>query len=806
MSNTKKGSKKAPSKAKKSNQQSSKNNFWAVIYFAVGILLLAFTFIEGNSLWHGIHMFLRGMLGISVFILAPLIIYLAIMLAIDEEYQLKRKAISGTILMLLISGSAQVILVGEVAGDGFFDKLGSLYSDGMQLKGGGFLSSVIGWPLLALFGKLGATIIILLFVFVVFMLVSGITLKKLLSWIAFPFKKGYEHSKDNAVKRRELKQEQAELNKASNTNKRSKFKSIAANIQQQPSDTDEPLDMTNPIIASVVNQTQDKTDAEDEIPLPTDEDEPLDDIIKKVVTDSHMAADKNAIKNNGLDDDVIIEENEQTSLIDEKEVPIIYKQPPISLLNPPSPSVVNGDIEQELKQNAENLVDTLKSFGVETRIIGINRGPAVTRYELQPSAGVKISRITGLSDDIALNLATAGVRIEAPIPNKPAVGIEVPNKIVDIVPIREIIDSKEFDESKSKLSVAMGKDIAGNNIIADIAKMPHMLIAGATGSGKSVCINSIIMSLLYNASPEDVRILLIDPKVVELSIYNGIPHLLIPVVTDPRKAAGALGWAVTEMQNRYKTFADNNVRDLEGYNNIAKVHDELETMPQIVIIIDELSDLMMAAPSEVEDSICRLAQMARAAGMHLVIATQRPSVDVITGIIKANIPSRIAFAVSSQVDSRTILDQAGAERLLGRGDMLFYPVGMPKPSRIQACYVSDKEVEKAVDYIKSQVKADYDDSVIEGIESHTPVEKAKVDSGGVDSSDEMLGDAIECIIDAGQASTSFIQRRLRLGYARAARIMDEIEAMGIVGPLEGTKREILMTKQQWLEMDLNKKE
>ena len=564
--------------------------------------------------------------------------------------------------------------------------------------------------------------------------------------------------------------------------------------------------MTNPIVASVVNQSQDKTNEEDEIPLPTDEDEPLDDIIKKVVTDSHMAADKNITKNNMLDDDVIIEDNEQTTLIDEKQVQIVYKQPPISLLNPPSPSVVNGNIEQELKQNAENLVDTLKSFGVETRIIGINRGPAVTRYELQPSAGVKISRITGLSDDIALNLATAGVRIEAPIPNKPAVGIEVPNKIVDIVPIREIIDSKEFDESKSKLSVAMGKDIAGNNIIADIAKMPHMLIAGATGSGKSVCINSIIMSMLYNASPEDVRILLIDPKVVELSIYNGIPHLLIPVVTDPRKAAGALGWAVTEMQNRYKTFADNNVRDLDGYNNIAKVDDELETMPQIVIIIDELSDLMMAAPSEVEDSICRLAQMARAAGMHLVIATQRPSVDVITGIIKANIPSRIAFAVSSQVDSRTILDQAGAERLLGRGDMLFYPVGMPKPSRIQACYVSDKEVEKAVDYIKSQVKADYDDSVIEGIESHTPVEKAKVESGGVDSSDEMLDDAIECIIDTGQASTSFLQRRLRLGYARAARIMDEIEAMGIVGPLEGTKREILMTKQQWLEMDLNKKE
>lgn len=809
MSNTKKGGKRSPSNKKGRSKQNSKNNFWAVIYFAVGILLLAFTFIEGNSLWHGIHIFLRGMLGISVFILAPLIIYFAVMIAIDEEYKYKRKAISGTILMLLISGSAQVILVGEVAGDGFFDKLGSLYSDGMKLKGGGFLSSLIGWPLLALFGKLGATIIILLFVFVVFMLVSGITLKKLLKWIAFPFKKGYEHSKESAIKRRELKQEQAESpeNNGANKDKRSKFKSIAANIQQQPSAEDEALDMTNPIIASVVNQSQDKTDAEvEEIPLPNDEDEPLDDIIKKVVTDSHMASDIENTNSDKFDDEVIIEDNEQTTLIDEKQVQITYRPPPISLLNPPSPSVVNGDIEQELKQNAGNLVDTLKSFGVETRIIGINRGPAVTRYELQPSAGVKISRITGLSDDIALNLATAGVRIEAPIPNKPAVGIEVPNKIVDIVPIREIIDSKEFDESKSKLSVALGKDIAGNNIIADIAKMPHMLIAGATGSGKSVCINSIIMSLLFNASPEEVRILLIDPKVVELSIYNGIPHLLIPVVTDPRKAAGALGWAVTEMQNRYKIFADNNVRDLAGYNNIAKVHDELETMPQIVIIIDELSDLMMAAPSEVEDSICRLAQMARAAGMHLVIATQRPSVDVITGIIKANIPSRIAFAVSSQVDSRTILDQAGAERLLGRGDMLFYPVGMPKPSRIQACYVSDKEVEKAVDYIKSQIKADYDDSVIEGIESHTPVEKAKVDSGGIDASDEMLGDAIECIIDTGQASTSFLQRRLRLGYARAARIMDEIEAMGIVGPLEGTKREILMTKQQWHEMNLNKEE
>ncbi|MEG0615381.1 MAG: DNA translocase FtsK, partial [Oscillospiraceae bacterium] len=497
----------------------------------------------------------------------------------------------------------------------------------------------------------------------------------------------------------------------------------------------------------------------------------------------------------------IIDENGQTGLyVQDKKIG--YIKPPISLLTPPKGQVMNENASAELKQNADTLVDTLKSFGVQTRIVDIHRGPTVTRYELQPSAGVKISKITGLADDIALNLAAAGVRIEAPIPGKAAVGIEVPNKNVDIVTMRELVETKDFDDAKSKVSFALGRDIAGNVVIADIAKMPHVLIAGSTGSGKSVCINSIIMSLLYKSSPEEVRILMIDPKVVELGIYNGIPHLLIPVVTDPRKAAGALSWAVNEMLKRYKLFADNNVRDLVGYNEFAKNTDGITTLPQIVIIIDELADLMMAAPSEVEDSVCRLAQMARAAGMHLVIATQRPSVDIITGVIKANIPSRIAFAVSSQVDSRTILDGAGAEKLLGRGDMLFYPSGKPKPLRVQGCFVTDKEVENVVNYIKNELKADYDNEIIEEIEKNVPAEKGASTTGGTstDAVDEMVEKAIDVVLEAGQASTSYLQRRLKLGYARAARIIDELEEMGIVGPFEGAKpRTILMSKEQWCE-------
>ncbi|WP_286174864.1 FtsK/SpoIIIE family DNA translocase [Harryflintia acetispora] len=486
-----------------------------------------------------------------------------------------------------------------------------------------------------------------------------------------------------------------------------------------------------------------------------------------------------------------------------------YAYPPVSLLSEPKRKKDDLDAE-ELKANAQRLVDTLKSFGVQTRIIDIAKGPAVTRYELQPSAGVKISKITSLADDIALNLASAGVRIEAPIPNKPAVGIEVPNKNVSMVNIREIIDSNEFVDAKSPVTMALGRDLSGRVTVADISKMPHMLIAGATGSGKSVCINSIIISLLYKSSPEEVKLLMVDPKVVELGVYNGIPHLLVPVVTDPKKAAGALAWAVNEMLQRYKMFADNSVRDISGFNRLAQTREELSPMPQIVIIIDELADLMMAAPNEVEDYICRLAQMARAAGMHLVIATQRPSVDVITGVIKANIPSRIAFAVSSSVDSRTILDMGGAEKLLGRGDMLFYPVGAAKPIRVQGCFVSDQEVDKVVGFVKSSGEEHaYDEEVMQEIERQAVSEKSgsSGDGGGFDEEDEMLPAAIECVIEMGQASTSMLQRKLKLGYARAARIIDELEQKGVVGPFEGSKpRQVLITREQWYEMKLNQEE
>ena len=482
-----------------------------------------------------------------------------------------------------------------------------------------------------------------------------------------------------------------------------------------------------------------------------------------------------------------------------------YALPPYDCLEQPK-AADSFNYSEELKANARKLVDTLKSFGVETKIVDISRGPAVTRYELQPSAGVRINRISNLADDIALNLAASGVRIEAPIPNKAAVGIEIPNRTRTMVTLREIIETPAFQQAKSKLNVALGKDIAGNITCADLARMPHLLIAGTTGSGKSVCLNSMIVSILYNARPDEVKLLMIDPKKVELSIYNGIPHLLVPVVSDPRKASGALGWAVTEMLNRYKLFADNNVRDMAGYNKLCKKDPEKSPLPSVVIFIDELSDLMMAAPNEVEDSICRLAQMARAAGMHLVIATQRPSVDVITGIIKANIPSRIALSVSSQVDSRTILDMSGAEKLLGNGDMLFSPVGTSKPVRMQGCFLSDDEVESVVEFIKGQEKAEYDDEVIQEIDRQAAAEKKKgggaADAESDGDSDEMLPKAIEVVVEAQMASTTLLQRRLRLGYARAARLVDELESRGIVGPFEGSKpRKVLISKQQWLEMN-----
>lgn len=538
-----------------------------------------------------------------------------------------------------------------------------------------------------------------------------------------------------------------------------------------------------------------KTESAPKKPAVTTHVEPAteeEDIIKRAVQD----ADENLKKN--------IDEVENYKQEKKKRD---YVLPPIDCLNPPEFSSSEG-FANEMQVTSKKLVEVLSSFGVETKLAGISRGPSVTRYELSPGPGVKISKITNLADDIALGLASSGVRIEAPIPNKSAVGIEVPNKSRSTVTLREVISSAEYKKHTGKLlTVALGKDITGNVNCADLSKMPHLLIAGTTGSGKSVCLNCMITSILYNATPSQVKLLMIDPKQVEFTVYNGIPHLLVPVITDARKAAGSLAWAVSEMDNRYKAFSNCGVRDIGGFNKYVQSHPEIEPMPQIVIFIDELNDLMMVSPKEVEDSICRLAQKARAAGMHLVVATQRPSVDVITGVIKANIPSRLSLSVSSQVDSRTILDCIGAENLLGNGDMLFSPVGVTKPVRIQGAYLSDEEIERIVSFIKSQEDATYDDGIMSEIERNAVADNSGAKKKSASSSedgnnyDALIDDAMDLVTMADIASTTAIQRKLGVGYARAGRIMDQLEEIGFVGPADGNKpRKVLVSRAQYLEM------
>ena len=893
-----------PAPAAKQETRGAAKQMWAVILFALGILLGALTFVEGDRLWLEIHNFLFGVFGVGLYFFAPLVIYTAVIAAMDKPLSaIKNKVWQLFVLILLISGAIQIFGEGIPDKGGLREDVAYLYEQGVMHDGGGVVSMLFGIPLIGLFEKTGAAIIILLCIFVFAMLVTGSTLVSLFKSAVKPVK-SIEDAYTAAASEREEKLRQREA--AAPASERQKpqrrpFWGKPAENQKFEIDVDisgdtvitgyddeEPAEEApeemprHPVVSSAParrtardkllgiespveyispdefapHAAPNQPDQDEEQPrrhsldddilrAELEETDGINDVIEKFVAKgldkSRIAGDDEIADIEPGEDDYgtdgfmpddfsggvgFVSASQVTPVIPQAAEPApepvmtipafesrsshdelyLYKKPPLSLLKKPS-SRNSGDISDELKGNAEKLVNTLKSFGVQTRITDICRGPAVTRYELQPSAGVKISRITGLADDIALNLASAGIRIEAPIPNKSAVGIEVPNKVVSMVSIREIIDSVEFEDADSSVAFALGKDIAGNIMIADIAKMPHMLIAGSTGSGKSVCINSIIISLLYRSSPEDVKLLMIDPKVVELGVYNGIPHLLVPVVTDPKKAAGALNWAVAEMLRRYKEFADNSVRDLAGYNRLAESNGEIRRMPKIVVIIDELADLMMAAPGDVEDSICRLAQMARAAGMHLVIATQRPSVDVITGVIKANIPSRISFAVSSQVDSRTILDMGGAEKLLGRGDMLFYPVGESKPQRVQGCFVTDAEVEKAVEFIKAGEQAEYDEQIAEQIESHVVAEKSsggKGDNGGgLDDEDEMLPQAIECVVDAGMASTSLLQRRLKLGYARAARIIDQMEERGIIGPFEGSKpRQVLITKDRLIEMKL----
>jgi S-DNA-T family DNA segregation ATPase FtsK/SpoIIIE len=752
----------------------------AVIIFAVAILFAFIIIIRGDFVWNIIHDMFFGLFGAPAYLWPLVLFYIAFMAALDKPHSsISAKIWETSALITLISSVVHIFINVK------FISLTDIYMDGISYKSGGFFGFIIGAPLNKLFGETGALITIFLLIFVFIVLITGVTLIQILS-VFIPKLKN--NSTATQGKKSAITPEPVYFN-----HKKPKFDidiDLGAELTENM-----PLHPVQSAKPETGNKKNDKN-------------------LKDKKSDTFSGLDALVSKIAGLNEtENKIELNKTTEAIhsDLKQgQQELYYYPPVAMLKLDI-VMPNEDISEELKSNAARLVDTLRSFGVETRIVDISRGPAVTRYELQPSAGVKISRITSLSDDIALNLAAAGVRIEAPIPNKAAVGIEVPNKVVSIVNIRSIIDSKEFRDSQSKLTVALGRDIAGNVSITDLAKMPHILIAGATGSGKSVCINSIIISLLYKASPEEVRFLMVDPKVVELGVYNGIPHLLVPVVTDPRKAAGALNWAVTEMLNRYKIFADNNVRDIKGFNNVARQTEDLSPMPQIVIIIDELADLMMAAPNDVENAICRLAQMARAAGMHLVIATQRPSVDVITGIIKANIPSRVAFAVSSQVDSRTILDGGGAEKLLGRGDMLFLPVGASKPIRVQGCFVSDKEVETVIDFVKKSATADYKEEIMDEIEKQAYKEKSSSKnnkhSDDNDDTDTLMPNAIECVVDAGIASTSLLQRRLKLGYARAARIIDEMEARGIVGPLDGSKpRPVLISRQQYLEMYMSNKE
>ena len=857
-----KGTKKNISQKKTAAEASSKRQLYAIGFFAAGIIFTAMTLIEGESLWQGMHYALFGLFGWCAYLIGPVFIYLAVMNTLEKPtFSTAAQGYESLALIILLSGITTVFSENMVLDGSVFQKIGQLYTYGKELTGGGVLSVIYGLTSMALMGRLAAVLVGLVLIAVVLMLITGTTLigfakgtKKVGEKVKNVYTEQVEHHKQVEESRRNIQIDipldepvRYTSKDTEDSVKRSKEKLIgAAPVQKAPEKSsdriidipldDEPVVNKEPAPITTVKTERPRAIAEKEEPVhgftphmevevPKEEemenfkpakeqmeeaaakDPALEELISKAMVDQ-----ANAKKIEKAEMKVLADEQAKkiTEIMNDLET-LPYTFPPTDILKLADNSN-QEDITEELRKNADTLTNTLQSFGVTARVIDINRGPAVTRYELQPGAGVKVSKIANLSDDLALNLAAKSVRIEAPIPGKAAVGIEVPNKNRDIVNIRQLIESAEFQNAKSKLTVALGRDIVGNVVLADLKDMPHLLVAGSTGSGKSVCINAMIISLMYKASPDEVKLLLIDPKVVELNVYNGIPHLLIPVVTDPRKAAGALNWAVSEMLKRYQLFADNGVRDIAGYNELAESRDDMQKMPKVVIIIDELADLMLVAANEVEDSINRLAALARAAGMHLVVATQRPSVDVITGTIKSNIASRIAFKTASQVDSRTILPDGSAEKLLGKGDMLF--LAQSETKRVQGCFVSDREVEEVVRFVKNGGTASYDEGIIDDIEKLAVKEKSKKSSddyasegGGFDDGDDMLDMAIECVIEMGQASTSMLQRKLKLGYARAARIIDQMEERGIVGPFEGSKpRQVLISKEQWLEKQLQSDE
>ncbi|WP_301957438.1 FtsK/SpoIIIE family DNA translocase [Ruminococcus sp.] len=833
---------------KLNRQQSGNTKFQSVILFACAVLFFLLAFIHGNAGWYFMHRVIRGIFGFSIVIVPIILLITAYYTEKREGMSLSRRLLFSAGLTVLVSSFFQIMFIGDIGKKGFFRAIGYLYTTAADdaFQSGGVISAVLAYPFLRIIGTPGAQIIIALLLFVAIMWMLDMSMQQLWYYICWPFRK-----------LREL------WNKEPDWADDIPDTDISGEPELPQAEEPEFLlpEQTGPKRAKVhrkgsrpaepVPEPAADDSLESAIPDFVEDNSPLSPDLDAMIRDSYSQPQDNAPYTPAYDMDIDIpipeDEPDNGAIVSPEELmqdpPELFtpdaetapaetaapaapasepvSQPPARPYQIPSIDFLQngvsraGDpaVDQEMKEKAGILVETLKSFGVTVRITGIFRGPSVTRYEIQPAAGIKVSKITGLADDIALSLAAQGVRIEAPIPGKPAIGIEVPNSHKDTVSLREILESDSFRSSKSKLAFAVGRDIAGNAVVGDIARLPHMIIAGATGSGKSVCTNSIIMSILYHATPEEVKLILIDPKIVEFTVYEGIPHLLIPVVTDPKKAAGALNWAVQEMQRRYNLFAENSVRDLGDYNAAAaQPGSGLEPMPQIVVIIDELADLMMTTSKEVEDSICRLAQKARAAGMHLIIATQRPTTDIITGLIKANIPSRIALSVMSQVDSRTILDTGGAEKLLGHGDMLYLPNGKIKPVRVQGCFTSTKEIEKVVDFIKSQTQSEYSDEIMEQVEQSIPVTKAEAKelqkaAGEPEpgSDEDVLERAIEVVVEAGQASTSSLQRRLKLGYARAARMMDELEQMGVIGPYEGAKpRKVLMTKEQLAERKMRR--
>ncbi len=820
--------------------------------FACAIFFGCLTIFEGDSLWKWAHNAILGLFGGWAMLWPVLMIYVAVITTLDRPMGSISGKVWLTAVVILLFCATGFIFGGAKIADGLsvFDYITALYRTNAGV-GGGVMGGLLGQLLISAAGKTGAKIIILLLLFVSVMILTGTTLIGLFRTIKKPVEvvnEGIQTARQRREEERVILQEDWEARSAIDVplepsipmgpsspnalfppveprkkqkrseklDKLEKVFGIEAprpELQPEPEPEEKPEDelpaspVFSPNPPAPVTEHEPETEAREEQPkqeknAPEAEKEPEQDIPMPKPRMQEPEPRQATPQENAL-----------YQALDQLQTPGSYCFPPLTMLAM-SPQADRAKETEELQTNGKILVDTLNSFGVSTKIMDICRGPSVTRYEIQPAAGVKISKITSLSDDLALNLAATGVRIEAPIPGKAAVGIEVPNRSRSSVRMRDLIQSNAFQTSKSKLSVALGRDIAGQPVVADLARMPHILIAGTTGSGKSVCTNSMIISMLYKASPDEVRFLMIDPKAVELTGYNGLPHMLVPVVTDPHKAAGALGWAVNEMMKRYKIFSENNVRNLQGYNNLAEAQnyeDEngqpMPAMPQIVIIIDELADLMMATPKEVEDSICRLAQLARAAGMHLVVATQRPSVDVVTGLIKANIPSRIALTVSTAVDSRTIIDTVGADKLLGQGDMLFAPVGSNKPIRVQGCFVSDEEISSIVEFVKKTKSMEYDTEIIEEIERNAANTGDQKDDDGERSGevDPMMDEAIKVVVEAGQASTSLLQRRLRLGYARAGRLIDEMEQLGIVGPHEGSKpRQVLMTYTQWLERNMQK--